>query len=516
MMPSRTSPGFYGKVPNIGDFISRRLTSQFVRPWDEWLQVALARSREQLRSEWLDIYLTSPIWRFILSPGTCGAEACAGVLMPSVDRVGRYFPLTLAAFIPRKELLPRLFFIGAEWFAKLESLALSVLDDGFDLEQFDRDLQSQVLEEFLPPNGGSGGAEEQRQVDSEAATQKLSQSRVEAAGKASELYENLNACLASRFKPEYSLWCTSGSEMVKPSLIVFDGLPPPASFTEFLAGPKGTWKNAAFSLISQSDNRDNSGMSWLSDIPSQASGNPAAAAWSSSGLTNVGHVRKINQDAFIERSEAGLWAVADGMGGHKAGEDASKAVVDALQTVSPAGNNLERFSSSVVVRLKQVNSELIEMARGFGAGEIVGSTVVVLLAAGNRCAAVWVGDSRIYRYRDRTLVQLTEDHSLVAELSRMGVNNREELSEGPVSSVLTRALGAEERIEVDTIISEAKEGDVFLLCSDGLTREVSSGEIAEILGKRDCERSSRELIDLALSRGARDNVTVVVVRYGAE
>lgn len=515
MIPSRTSPGFYGKVPIIGDFISRRLPSHFVRPWDEWLQVALARSREQLRSEWLDIYLTSPIWRFILSPGTCGTEACAGVLMPSVDRVGRYFPLTLAAFIRQKELLPRLFFVGAEWFGKLESLALSVLEEEFDLEQFDRDLQNQVLEAFLPPDETSGSGDEQRQVDSQAETQKLSQNKVEAAGKTGQAFANLNACLASMFKPDYSIWCTSGSEMVKPSLLVFDGLPPPASFTEFLAGPKGTWKNAAFCLISQSDNRDNSDMDWLFDGSGHAAGNPAAAAWSSSGVSDVGHVRKINQDAFIERSETGLWAVADGMGGHKAGEDASKAVVDALQTLSPVGSNLERFSAAVVVRLKQVNSELIEMARKFGSGEIVGSTVVVLLAAGNRCAAVWAGDSRIYRYRDRTLVQLTEDHSLVAELSRMGVNSREELAEGPVSSVLTRALGAEEHIEIDVIMSEAKEGDVYLLCSDGLTREVSSGEIAEILSKRDCDKSARELIDLALSRGARDNVTVVVVRYGA-
>lgn len=513
MIPSRTTPGFYGKIPNIGDFISRRLPSHFVRPWDEWLQTAIARSREQLDEEWLDTYLTSPIWRFVLSPGTCGTEACAGILMPSVDRVGRYFPLTLAALIQRKELLPRLFFIGSEWFCKLESLALSVLEDEFDLEQFDRDLQGHILETFLPPDEAFGFEQQQNQAGGQAETQKIPQDRVEA-GNAGEAFVSLDACLKSKPRPDYSLWCTSGSEMVRPSLLVFDGLPPPASFAEFLTGPRGAWKNAAFSLISRSDNQDGFDMERLFDCSSQATmGNRTATAWKSSGRTDVGHVRKINQDAFIARSEAGLWAVADGMGGHKAGEDASKAVVEALRTISPAGNNLERFSSAVAVRLRQVNRELIEMARRFGPGEIVGSTVVVLLAAGNRCAAVWVGDSRIYRYRDRTLVQMTEDHSLVAELSRMGVNNHEELSGGPVSSVLTRALGAEEQIEIDTVVSEAKEGDVFLLCSDGLTREVGSGEIAEILSQRDCEKSSRELVDLALSRGARDNVTVVVVQY---
>lgn len=102
-------PGFYGKLPALGDFVSRRLPRQFIEPWDQWLQSAIAASREQLGSDWLDVYLTSPIWRFGLGAGVCGTGAWAGVLMPSVDKVGRYYPLTLAVPVPEAQSLPFLF-----------------------------------------------------------------------------------------------------------------------------------------------------------------------------------------------------------------------------------------------------------------------------------------------------------------------------------------------------------------------------------------------------------------------
>src|SRR5512139_3843786 len=105
MLPAPPSmPGWYGKIPNLGDFASRRLPSRFIVAWDDWLQRALASSRAQLGGQWLDLYLTSPVWRFLLMPGVCGSAAWAGVLMPSVDRVGRYFPLTIALELPQVAL----------------------------------------------------------------------------------------------------------------------------------------------------------------------------------------------------------------------------------------------------------------------------------------------------------------------------------------------------------------------------------------------------------------------------
>ena len=146
VMSARNVPGLYGKLPILGDFLSRRLPARFVQTWDTWLQEALSTSRKQLGAEWLEIYLYSPIWRFILSPGNCGPTAWAGILMPSVDKVNRYFPFTLAVSINEQNAYPSLFVAAAPWFDKLEQLALSALEDNVNLDEFDRHLQEQTLD----------------------------------------------------------------------------------------------------------------------------------------------------------------------------------------------------------------------------------------------------------------------------------------------------------------------------------------------------------------------------------
>jgi type VI secretion system protein ImpM len=139
-MTTAVVPGLYGKLPILGDFVSRRLPASFVQRWDAWIQQALSASREQLDARWLDTYLTSPIWRFVLSPGICGEKAVTGVLMPSVDRVGRYFPLTLAAMLDEPRIPSQLFVTAADWFDTLEQLALSALEDDINFDGFDRKL----------------------------------------------------------------------------------------------------------------------------------------------------------------------------------------------------------------------------------------------------------------------------------------------------------------------------------------------------------------------------------------
>lgn len=208
-----------------------------------------------------------------------------------------------------------------------------------------------------------------------------------------------------------------------------------------------------------------------------------------------------------------MWAVADGMGGHKNGQAASKAVIDALKEISKTAD-IEELTNSVVGSLHKVNEELIEMALDYGPDAIVGSTVVVMLAEGERCAGVWAGDSRLYRCRDGNLEQLTRDHSLADELSRAGQVMENEFRGTDIDGVLTRALGAERDLTVDTISWQAREGDVFLLCSDGLVREVAHEDIENILLKTDIERGSQALVDAAMLGAARDNVTVIVVYAG--
>lgn len=509
MSSTVVSPGFYGKLPSVGDFIFRRLPASFVSPWDSWLQNALSVSQSELGDQWLEIYLTSPIWRFALSPGACGNLAWAGVLMPSVDSVGRYFPLTLATPVEQQTALPRLFLEGAEWFGKLEGLALSALEDDFDFEQFDRELQSQVLPP-LPPHEdlqfeADGQDWKSRRLVFRTGVCEIAQIR--------DAFIDLSARLLGGFSPPYSLWCTSGSERVKPCLTAYGGLPTPSAFVELIAGRTGHEEpqKSEDSSLSVTRNRR---MIDTKPQPEPTSG-VVPLKWRSHARSIVGNVRKTNEDSYLERSEIGLWAVADGMGGHRNGQAASKAVVDALSALPEAGG-IEDLTGNVHKSLLKVNADLVEMGQAFGRGEIVGSTVVVLMAEGRSGIALWVGDSRLYRYRDGSLQQLTQDHSLVSALSDAGAEGGEELAESGLGNVITRALGADRNLMVDKIAFEAKEDDIFLLCSDGLVREVEHVEIADILSRTDIERSPQALVDAAMAREARDNVTVIVVHAGTD
>jgi len=143
-------PGWYGKLPSLGDFATRRLPIEFVKAWDAWLQDVLPASRETLGDGWFDIYLTMPIWRFVFLPGLVTQSGWAGVLMPSVDRVGRHFPLTLAAELPSHAAAAHAVFEGVEWFAGLEDAALAVLDPTRSADDLDDALAHHVLN--APPS----------------------------------------------------------------------------------------------------------------------------------------------------------------------------------------------------------------------------------------------------------------------------------------------------------------------------------------------------------------------------
>jgi serine/threonine protein phosphatase PrpC len=233
--------------------------------------------------------------------------------------------------------------------------------------------------------------------------------------------------------------------------------------------------------------------------------------WRSHGISVVGKRRKINEDAFIERPDIGLWAVADGMGGHQAGDVASRAIVDALAAL-PANMDLEEAVTDVESALQRVNAELVHLAAQSPSGQIIGSTVVVLLVAGHQGACVWAGDSRLYRYRLGHLEQLTRDHSLAGELSFLDILGDEQPGPQEHCNIITRAVGADPVLVVDILRFDIMEGDVFLLCSDGLDKEARPAEIEEILRAGDCRERAESLIELAMERGARDNVTVIVVQ----
>jgi len=230
-------PGIFGKVPTRGDFITRRLPSSFVGSWDAWLQEAITESREQLAEAWLDIYLTSPIWRFALASGVAGQSAWAGLLMPSVDRVGRYFPLTLAAPLPEQSNVVQVASDGAAWYAAAETLLLSCLDDGFDLEGFDRSLID--LRVPLPAHPELGCPTDA--LRSGAVPENARRLALPGGAQVRDALPILLSQALAELYFGYSLWWTDGSERVSPSLLLCQGLPPIQGFSALLGGDWTRW-----------------------------------------------------------------------------------------------------------------------------------------------------------------------------------------------------------------------------------------------------------------------------------
>ena len=227
--------------------------------------------------------------------------------------------------------------------------------------------------------------------------------------------------------------------------------------------------------------------------------------------THVGLKRKINEDSLMTRTERGLWAVADGMGGHEAGEVASGRIAEALSTL-PIVYTLEETVEDAVSALLRVNHDLIALARGGGEPRTIGSTVVGLAISGDEFRCFWAGDSRAYQIRSGRIAQISSDHSLVQNLVSAGMLSEEEARHHPNANVVTRAVGVSEDLEVDVVTGDVRQYDIFLLASDGLTRVVEDLEIAEVLSSGNLNHAADRLIDLVLERGAPDNVTLIIVR----
>ena len=210
------------------------------------------------------------------------------------------------------------------------------------------------------------------------------------------------------------------------------------------------------------------------------------------------------------RTDRGLWAVADGMGGHDAGDVASSKVTEALLRL-PVVYGLDNLVDAAITALQRVNHELIEMAGSNNGKRTIGSTVVGLAIAGDQFRCFWAGDSRAYRLRDGEIQQLSRDHSMVQDLVDAGMLEPDDAHNHPNANIITRAVGVTEELRVDTANGDARPGDRFLLASDGLTRLVDDSELSAILASETATGAAEKLIETALSRGAPDNVTLISV-----
>jgi protein phosphatase len=232
--------------------------------------------------------------------------------------------------------------------------------------------------------------------------------------------------------------------------------------------------------------------------------------WVSSAVTDVGNVRKVNEDAILDRSQQGLWVVADGMGGHEAGDVASSSIVAALGSLGDF-DKPSAFVDAVEDALLDVNRRLFAMSAEDG--KVIGSTVAALLALPGHCLCMWAGDSRVYRLRNFELTELTTDHSEVEELIAEGSLAREDAAGYPGENIITRAVGGEDDLYLEVRLFELGHKDRMLLCSDGLYKDVSFEEIREILSDGSIATAVRRLLDLAKSRRCSDNTSVIGVEF---
>lgn len=242
---------------------------------------------------------------------------------------------------------------------------------------------------------------------------------------------------------------------------------------------------------------------WLRAAPGEGAG--ADLDCRSTSRTHVGLVRSINEDRVLDRPDAGLWAVIDGMGGHAAGDLAAEAALHALDGLADAGRP---SLAAVEAALAEVNRTLYEQGRA--AGVIRGATAVVLVRGEGGFAVCWVGDCRAYRQRGTALVQLTRDHSVVQELVDSGQLRAEDAAAHPRGNVVTRALGAAATVTLDTAAIDVAADDVVLLCSDGLTRGLAAPPVAAGRHAR-LAATADHLLATALERDGSDNISLVLV-----
>jgi type VI secretion system protein ImpM len=545
--------GFYGKLPSHGDFLQRGVSDDFVNHWDAWLQDGMARSRSELGEEaWLEVFLTSPLWRFALASGVVGGPVWAGILLPSVDRVGRYFPLTIVAQLPPGVLPFELAVAGNGWFDWAETLARRTLEDELvDLNRLESELRESdaLLAAVRPP---------QTRLDLEplaAADAATCWLALGPDGDMGRFFARVADGLAAAARDPLGLWWSVGSERVAPSVLLTRGLPPASEFRKLLGDAaqlaSSLPRDAARITAALLDDAVPIAPALLDgavpiapvmpgdavqitptllddavptapvmlddavqitptllddalvDMPPLVP--PAAAHWQSAAISNVGCVRDENQDAFVERADDGLWMVADGMGGHQGGKLASQLVAERVQRVAVTGD-VAAIARDLTTAILGANADLRnrgEEQPGFDGG----TTVVALCVHGEQGIALWAGDSRLYRLRGGELKQLTRDHSVAEEAGcaeGAGIASDD-------GHMLTRAVGGADLLALEELRLDIRPGDRLLLCSDGLYGELTSEDIAARLAAPDCTAATQSLVALALERGGADNATAVVI-----
>lgn len=404
-MQTASAAGFYGKLPCKGDFLQRRVTQEFVDAWDPWLQQCLFASREQLQDGWLDAYLTSPVWRFALAEGVCGSGAYAGVMVPSVDRVGRYFPLTLVVQLNTEDCLLDLASDAVRpWFDSAESLVLGALQaHDLDLSFFDEQVTA-LGGPFHEPEAAESAYLRELMHGSPFASRpgqwQVPLRSVHSLQRAANVFASRE--LERTLRP-LALWWTDGSDAIAPCWLCNRGLPSPASFAAMIAGGWDRFGWQSLGPPAAGERQDLIPANQAAELSTDS----ACLAGNAVGMDDIGaplapveirtchaaiprRVDVVPGTHFVSRPDAGLWGLSYS-DGHQA-IMAAQTVADVLHDISATGS-LTSFAEDVRRALDRVRhrSGLYSPAEEAGA--------VVFLMCANECAIICAGRVQAVRVR---------------------------------------------------------------------------------------------------------------------
>jgi type VI secretion system protein ImpM len=407
-MQTASATGFFGKLPCKGDFLQQRVTQEFVDTWDAWLQQCMFASREQLQERWLDTYLTSPVWRFALADGVCGSGAYVGLMVPSVDRVGRYFPLALVAQLSAEDcLLEVVTSKGAQqWFEAAEALALGALEaHDLDLLAFDEQVAAlQGLQQREPEAVESAHLRALLQTSpfgQRPGQWHLPLQTVASLQRAANVFASRE--LERTLRP-LSLWWTDGSNVVAPCWLSNRGLPAPSSFAGMMAGD---WDRCGWESLGPPAPVVSTPEEVLEP---QVAAEPVATEPIAMVAYHTDLVRQQSsapRGHFVSRPEIGLWGFSCS-DGQEASKVAAQTVADLLHDTSTAG------SLSALVEAVRYGLEAIQRQGATSAvySKVAAAGAVVFLMRANECAVICAGAVQAVRARAREVTTIEgESHT---------------------------------------------------------------------------------------------------------
>lgn len=485
-MSAQFPPGFFGKLPCNGDFIQYNVSQEWLERWDQWLQSCIFESRQALQNEWLNAYLSGPIWRFVLGEGACGSGSYAGIIVPSVDRVGRYFPITLVRQLDSGWNPLDVAVCWAPWFEALEQCACDALDSqDLRLDEFTArvgripdPLTVAVpthIDNELFRNAGFPAAGTQWQMGLPSADHLQLEISVLA-------YREIH-----RHLRPVTLWWTAGAERVQPSWLLSRGLPAPASFSSLL---DGSWRGSAWQIA-------NPGAAYTmpapqipsaSYAPTPAAPEPFVALGPSLDArarlpTNSPSNVEGNLAAFVVRPEIGLWAVIAPNG--DTAVNATRSVADALQDVGPAAT-LTLLAESVRQQLLRVSQRLADESARNPLKPPGLANVLAVVKSEAECAYISAGDAQVLRVRDGITMPMIGNGS--------GANS----GGGDLISLVAAPAGGPSdpcgSVDLDhlpVIYDHAAAGDVWLL---GGSRDASNAANAAFSSGEDASTSMDRLV----------------------